>query len=180
MTANVATKDYFAKIENANWDSQRITSDGDITQRKPWLGRLCSCIHVRRGYDVVKAVDTVKSRISDYLGESAGPTDRVAREHTVHQAVNNLNTLIERVNQKRPKSKIELVNFAQLNAVKVSKKEESVASAGNSSDSVKKAPKRAAQDESHEITRKSRRDAATIREGQQFIKNFKKKEVSAE
>lgn len=183
------TESFLSNIATAKWDTQRITSEGNIVARSSWLGRKCSCFgDQRKKYNVALAILAAKDQITAYMKPESdiGELELATRSAIVAKAIEKLNTLVDRVNAKRPAEKqLEKISF---DAVSTAKKEEVVATDPNkveeidssSSTPVDATPPTAKKEEldsSAEPAKKSRKrkEDRTLEEGKLFVQNFKSK-----
>ncbi len=158
---------FFTSISQADWNTNRITSQGDVVDRSGCWGRLFARCGLNKGYDVAKAVDTVKQNILSFVKpEGIIADDELARRTTiVTTSVENINTLIARVAEKRPERLLEAIDLqAVLNPpapVVIAKAVNDQQPASNESSSVSSATRA-----------KRSADARTIAEGQAFIQGL--------
>lgn len=185
-----STESFLSNIATAKWDTQRITSEGNIVGRSNWLGRKCSCFgnHGKK-YDVASAILATKEQITAYMKPESeiGELELATRSGIVAKAIEKLNTLVDRVNAKRaPEKQIEKISF---DAAPAAKKEEAVTVDPNkvedidsfSSTPLDATPPTAKKEEVSSSVdpvkkgRKRKKEERTVDEGKQFVQNFKSK-----
>lgn len=180
----VNTESFLSNIATAKWDTQQITSDGNIVARSSklsvWAGRNCSCFgSQKKNYDVALALFAAKEQMTAYMKPecTVDELELATRAGIVTAALKNLNALVERVNQKRPENKqLEKISFevapaAKPAAVANPNEVEEIDSSSATPDALTPPSTPA------ETTAPKRRskEARMLEEGKAFVQNFRSK-----
>lgn len=109
MNLKLNPETILTEAATGDWNKHWISSEGQRISKPTVWGRILSCGTITKGQNVEKGIEAIRTLLTEYMTneKAISAEEAETREVIAISVVNKMNTLVDKINAKRPGSNIQ-------------------------------------------------------------------------